>query len=149
MPVTRPRRFTNHRPATVATNARAIDPVPSPTSTPHSSTSCQLDSMKTVRPDPADTRSSAEATTRRMPNRFISAAANGAVRPKSSRLTETANEMVPRDQPYSVCSGSIRAPGVERKPAAPISATKATAATSQARWIRGRTGAGIVVTRRS
>ena len=68
-----------------------------------------------------------------MPKRSISAAANGAVRPNSSRLTETASEMVPRDQPNSSCSGSISAPGVARKPAAPMSATKATAATSQAR----------------
>ncbi len=142
MPVTSPRFFTNHRPATVATNARAIEPVPSPTSTPHSSTSCQLDCMNTVSPDPAETSSSAHATTRRMPKRFISAAAKGAVRPKSSRLTETASEMVPRDQPYSVCSGSISAPGVERKPAAPMSATKATAATGQARCSRGRAAGG-------
>ena len=67
-----------------------------------------------------------------MPNRFIRAAANGAVRPNSSRLTDTASEMVPRDQPNSSCSGVISAPGAARKPAAPISATNETAATSQA-----------------
>ena len=50
--------------------------------------------MKTVSPLPAATSNSAQATTRRMPNRSISAAANGAVRPKSSRLTETAAEIV-------------------------------------------------------
>ena len=33
-PVTSPRRWTNQRPVTVATNASAIEPVPSPTSTP-------------------------------------------------------------------------------------------------------------------
>jgi hypothetical protein len=66
---------------TVATSASAIDPVPTPTSTPHSSTSCQVEVMNTVRPLPAATTSSAAVTTRRMPNRSISAAANGAVSP--------------------------------------------------------------------
>ncbi len=80
------------------------------------------------------------ATTRRMPNRFIRAAANGAVSPNSIRFTDTATEMVPRDQPNSSCSGSISAPGVARKPAAPTSATKDTAATHQARCSRGRAG---------
>src|SRR3712207_8133807 len=52
-PDTRPRWATNHRPVTVATSDSAIDPVPSPTSTPHSSTSCQLAVMKTVSPLPS------------------------------------------------------------------------------------------------
>jgi hypothetical protein len=62
------------------------------------------------------------------------AAANGAVRPKSSRFTETATEIVPRVQPNSSSSGVISTPGVARKPAAPMIATNATAATNQARW---------------
>jgi hypothetical protein len=37
--------------------------------------------MKTVSPLPADTTSSAAVTTLRMPNRSISATANGEVRP--------------------------------------------------------------------
>ena len=61
--------------------------------------------MNTVSPLPAATSSSAAATTRRMPKRSISAAANGAVSPNSSRLTETAAEIVPSDQPNSSCSG--------------------------------------------
>ena len=40
--MTRPRRATNQRLATVAANTSAIDPVPSPTSTPQQATSCQL-----------------------------------------------------------------------------------------------------------
>lgn len=80
-PVTRPLRRTNQRPVMVATNASAIDPVPSPTSTPQQSRSCQLALMKTVSPLPAATSSSATETTRRMPNRSIRAAANGAVSP--------------------------------------------------------------------
>ena len=81
MPETSPRRATNQRPVTVATSASAIDPVPSPTSTPHSRTSCQDAVMNTVSPLPAATTSSATVTTRRMPKRSISAAANGAVSP--------------------------------------------------------------------
>ena len=50
-----------------------------------------------------------------MPKRSISAAANGAVSPYSARLTETAKPIVPRDQPNSVCSGSISRPGRERE----------------------------------
>ena len=80
-PDTRPRRATNQRPVTVATRDSAIEPVPSPTSTPQQRISCQLDCMNTVAPLPTATTSSAQTTTRRMPNRSISAAANGAVSP--------------------------------------------------------------------
>ena len=66
---------------TVATRASAIEPVPSPTSTPQQRTSCQLAVMNTVSPLPAATTSSAAVTTRRIPKRSISAAANGAVSP--------------------------------------------------------------------
>jgi hypothetical protein len=81
MPDTRPRRATNQRPVTVATRDSAIDPVPSPTRKPHSSTSCQLAVMNTVSPLPVAVSSRAPTTTRRTPKRSISAAANGAVSP--------------------------------------------------------------------
>ena len=55
MPETSPRRATNQRPVTVATSDSAIEPVPSPTSTPHSRISCQLAVMKTVSPLPSAT----------------------------------------------------------------------------------------------
>ena len=58
-PVTRPRCATNQRSVTVATKASAIEPVPSPTSTPQQRISCQLAVMKTVSPLPAATSSSA------------------------------------------------------------------------------------------
>ncbi len=80
-PVTSPRCLTNQRPVMVATNASAIDPVPRPTRTPHSRTSCQLAVMNTVSPLPHATSSSARLTTRRTPKRVINAAANGAVSP--------------------------------------------------------------------
>ncbi len=43
--------------------------------------SCRLAVIGTVRPLPVETSSSAAETTRRMPNRSISAAANGAHNP--------------------------------------------------------------------
>jgi hypothetical protein len=57
--------------------------------------------MNTVSPLPAATTSSAAVITRWIPNRSISAAANGAVSPYSAMLTATANEIVEFDQPNS------------------------------------------------
>lgn len=113
--MTSPRRSANQRPVTVAAKASAIEPLPSPTSTPQSRTSCQLAVMKTVRPAPTAITARAAATTRRMPNRSIRAAANGAVRPYSARFTDTAKPMVARDQWNSACSGSMSRPGREAK----------------------------------
>ena len=80
-PVTTPRCRTNQRLATIAPKTSAIAPVPTPTGTPQRSQSCQAEVISRVSPAPAETSTSAQATTRRMPKRSISAAANGAVRP--------------------------------------------------------------------
>src|SRR6478735_5485586 len=104
----------------VAANTSAIDPVPSPISTPQESTSCQPVVTNTVSPLPSATSSSAEQVITLIPNRSISAAANGAVRPYRIRLTPTATDSRPRDQPNSSCSGTINTPGADRNPAAPI-----------------------------
>lgn len=79
--MTRPRRATNHRLATIAPNTRAIAPVPTPTKTPHNSHNCQAEVITMVSALPEPTTKSASATTLRMPNRSMMAAANGAVRP--------------------------------------------------------------------
>ena len=130
----------------MATNASASDPVPRPISTPQHSTSCQLAVMNTVAPLPTATVTRAADTTRRMPNRSIRAAANGAVSPYSSRFTDTAEAIVPRGQPNSWCSGSSSTPGVARKPAAATSVTRVAAATGQARCSRRvRDGGGVIV----
>ena len=60
-PITRPRRRTNQRLAMVAAKTSAIDPVPSPISTPQVSTSCQPAVTKTVSPLPSATSTSARA----------------------------------------------------------------------------------------
>jgi hypothetical protein len=88
--------------------------------------------MNTVAPLPMPTNVSAPAVTRRMPKRSISAAANGAVSPNSTRFTPTAADSTHRGHPYSASIGTISTPGAARNPAAPTSATNATAATSQA-----------------
>lgn len=134
--MTSPRRAVNQRLVTVAANAMAIEPLPRPTTTPHSRTSCQASVIQTVASAPPDMTSRASATTRRMPKRSISAAANGAVSPYRARLTETAKPTVPRDQSNSSCSGSMSSPGRDANAAAPTIVTKATAATNQARWTR-------------
>jgi hypothetical protein len=80
-PVTRPRWRTNHRLAMIAPKTSAIAPVPTPTGTPQRNHSCQDEVITSVSPEPTETMASAIATTRRMPNRSIRAAANGAVSP--------------------------------------------------------------------
>lgn len=137
-PTTRPRCRTNHRLATTAPNDSATDPVPTPIVKPHSSHSCHADSITRVRPEPTATSSSAVAATRRMPNRSIRAAANGATSPYMTRLRVTAPLVVVRDQPKSASSGSSSAPVVERNPAAATRAPIVASATHQARWMRGR-----------
>src|SRR6476619_118815 len=135
-PVTRPRRASNHRVATVATKPIEIEPVPTPTRTPHNSTSCQLVVMNTLSADPVAMSVNETERTGRTPNRSIKAAANGAVTPNSVMLTDIASPTTPCDQPNSWCSGVIITPGTERNPAAPRIETKLTAATTQAQWIR-------------
>src|SRR6478752_1516921 len=136
MPATSPRLATNHRFTTVAMKAIDIEPAPTPTSTPQHSTSCQAAVMKTVSPLPSATITSAKVTTGRIPKRSISAAANGEINPNSIMLTETANPIVPCDQPYSMWSGSISTPGTERNAADPTRVTKVTGATTQAQCTR-------------
>ena len=67
MPVTRPRRRTNHRFAISAASGTEIAPVAIPLTTPQSSTSCHGALMKTVRLEPIDTASRAPIITRFSP----------------------------------------------------------------------------------
>ena len=53
-------------------------------------------------------------------------------------MTDTAAEIVARDQPNSSCSGSISTLGAARNDPAPTRATNATVATHHARWIGTR-----------
>src|SRR6478735_2658716 len=100
-PVTKPRLVSNQRVATVATKPIEIEPVPTPTSTPHSSTSCQLAVIVTLSADPVAISSIAAVSTGRTPSRSIRAAANGAVSPNNVMLTDIASPTTPCDQPNS------------------------------------------------
>ena len=113
--------------------ARIIDvaPVPPPTRTPHNSTRCHSDRMSVVAATAPVITASAASRTRRTPNRFITAAANGPISPNSAMLIATANEIAVRFHPNSVSSGTIRTPGVARTPAPTSRITKVTAATTQ------------------
>lgn len=80
-PVTKPWRAWNQRPVMVVANAPAMLPLPRPTRKPQQRISCQAWVISTVSPEPTAMVSSAQTVTSRTPNRSISAAANGAVRP--------------------------------------------------------------------
>jgi hypothetical protein len=88
--------------------------------------------MSVVRAAPLAMNKSAPATTGRMPQRSIIAAANGPTNPKRTRLIETARETVARDHPNSPSSGTISTPGVERVPDAASRVMNVTAKTIQA-----------------
>ena len=90
---------------------------------------------------------SAATTTFLRPKRSVNAAANGADRPKTSRLIDAAVAIAPWLQPNSAMSGSMRMPNVARIAAAARRATKPAAATSQARCRRCMPGALRVASR--
>ncbi len=120
--MTSPRRSTNHRVATTAASGDDRQPVAAPMTTPQSSVSCQSALMPIVAAVPAAVREGAPTTTRRTPNRSISAAEKGAISPKSTRLIEIASETWSTRHPNSSSSGSIRIVGVARTPDAISSA---------------------------
>ena len=90
MPVTRPRRRTNQRCATIAASGTDTARWRSPITTPHSSCSCHGCEILIVVSDATATIAERRDHTRRIPKRSCSAAANGAARPKHTRLIETA-----------------------------------------------------------
>ncbi len=115
----------------LAPSTVAMVPVPSPTTTPHSSASCHDAVIRVVRATPAATSASDVTMTRRMPSRSISPAANGPDRPKRKRFTETANDTVARVHPNSRSSGIMSTPGADRMPAVPERVRNVTATTPQ------------------
>ena len=79
MPTTTPRFAVNHLVATVTANTFAVTPVPVPTRTPQSSTSCRDCCIKGVRSRPPLTDTIATRTVRRRPKVSIKAAAKGPI----------------------------------------------------------------------
>ena len=131
-PRTTPRFSSNHRVATIAASTIDVTPVPVPTSTPHSSISCHSACMRAEAAIEAASSSRAPSTTRRSPQRSITAAANGPIKPNRAMLTATAAEITARLHPNSLSSGTMNSPGVARTPAVMSSTTKVTAAITHA-----------------
>ncbi len=116
-PTTRPRRFSNQRAATVAPSTSAVMPVPRPMTTPHNPTICHSSVMKMEPISPREIMTRAAVTTRRRPNWFMKAAANGPIRPKRTSRSAIAKEILALVQPNSRWSGSIRIPAEPMAPA--------------------------------
>ena len=118
-PVTRPRRATNQRAATVEANTVAIHPEPAPTTAPHNKNRCHGALIWVVPSAPRLITASAPMVMRRNPYRNCRAAANGPINPNKMTLMLTAVPTVLRVHPNSSRSGSIRIAGVDLNPAAP------------------------------
>jgi hypothetical protein len=116
----------------IAASGTETAPVAEPLTKPQSRKSCHSSVIPTVSSAETAIVASAIPTTRLTPKRSISAAANGAPRPKQSRFSETASPIVSWLQPNSSCSGISSTPVVERNPDASTSARNPTPATTQA-----------------
>ena len=125
-PVTRPRRATNQRDATVDANTVAMHPEPVPTTAPHRRYKCHGADICVVASAPRLMTESAPMVMRRNPYFSWSAAANGPMSPNNNTLILTAVPTMLRLQPNSSRNGSMRIAGVERNPAAPSSVINAT-----------------------
>ena len=91
--------------------------------------------MKIVELELIATTISAVITTLRTVKRSIKAAANGATKPKSKTLMDTAIATCERDQPKASSSGTIRTDGADLNPAVAIKVKKVTIAAIQPGWI--------------
>jgi hypothetical protein len=91
--------------------------------------------MKMVDVALIETSASADITTLRTVKRSMSAAANGATRPKSSTLIDTAREICERDQPKASSSGTMSTDGADRYPAEAIKVKKVTVTAIHPGWI--------------
>ena len=134
-PTTIPFLSTNQRLAIVAAKTSAIDPAPVPTPIPQSAHKCHGCVIKIVEDELIATTMRADITTLRTVNRSMSAAANGATKPKSSTLIDTAKETCERDHPKASSSGTISTEGADLNPAVAIKVKKVTVAAIQPGWI--------------
>jgi hypothetical protein len=130
-PTISPRRELNQRNETVAASTNAVKPVPTPTTSPHSNSSCQSWFMASDRANPLPIRPNAHSVTLRMPKRLMNAAANGPMSPNSTRRVARAEEIAAVDQPNSRCSGSSSTPGAPTAAAVTSMVRKVVATTTQ------------------
>src|ERR1700730_10175551 len=108
-----------------------MTPQPVPTTTPHSSTSCQDWRIIGVSATPTAVSDNANAIVRQTSKTCIAVAAKEPIRPVSRMLAPTAKEIVARDQGNSFSSGTNSTPGAARIPAEASNAAKVTATTTQ------------------
>src|SRR5471030_1199956 len=137
-PTTRPRWVSNQRLETTALSTSAVMPEPTPSITPHSTTSCQNCVIRVASARPPATSDSAVTTTLRSPKRSIRMAENGPIRPNSTKRTASADEICSVSQPNSLLKGCIMAPG---RPSAAdeVSAVRKVMATmTQEKWMPRR-----------
>ncbi len=106
-------------------------PVPMPAMTPQKRISCQTCVMKSDPARPMKISVRADTTTCRTPKRFIRAAANGPIMPKSTRRMASAVEISAFDQPNSFSNGWIITPAVPSEPAVASIVRKVVNATTQ------------------
>ncbi len=130
--MTRPRRVSNQRVATVADMTKVVRPAASPTVTPHSATSCQSCVIQTEAAIPAAISTSEATITGLRPKRMNRAAAIEATRPSRARRKPSAEEISARVQANSIWSGKIITPTEPMAPAATSAAKKVTNATTHA-----------------
>ncbi len=121
----------NQRVATVAASTIAVSPVPTPTTTPHSRTSCHTCFIASDANRPAAIIAIATMITRRTPKRFMKAAANGPNKPNSMMRSASAEEICASLQPNSCSSGTISTPGVPIAAAVTNSVKNVTATITQ------------------
>ncbi len=111
MPTTSPRRATNQRLATTAPSTSAVMPVPRPSIRLHSTNSCHSCEAIVTSAMPRPTSASPVQITARRPQRSISTAANGPIRPNSAKRSASEDEICSVLQPNSLPSGCSIAPG--------------------------------------
>ena len=131
MPITRPRRWLNQRVATVAASTIAVRPVPTPTTMPHRTMSCQTRVIVSEARKAVAINAQAAMITRRTPKRFMNAAANGPNNPYNRIRSASAEEICASLQPNSCSSGTISTPGVLIAAAVTSMVRKVTATTTQ------------------
>ncbi len=130
-PTTRPRRAVNQRLATMAPRTSAVRPVPAPSSTPQSRNSCHSCVTRVASASDTAMKTEAVTMTRRRPKRVMNIAANGPIRPKSTKRTANTDESCSVLQPNSLLSGGNMAPGRPSAAEVVSMAMKVTAATTQ------------------
>ena len=96
--------------------------------TPQNSIRCQSLVITSAPISPISISATATSTTGLKPYLSISAAVNGAIRPKSTILSASATDISSVLQPNSLVSGTIKAPEMPMQPAV-VSARKKTIAT--------------------